>query len=330
MYGSPTRVVDVWCQGAEFNQALQSEACRLQQLQRHTSAISHPLNRFFWGVNLREQIFKLYKDYYHGGLMKLVVIGGAHARIRIETNINWYTLLMCLRVGLRNYLELSERVLTVSGVEKIFDIIGFVYQYLKLLHQIPPQEWIFRELQSIGKMDFRFAEEQRQDDYAAELSENLLFYPPEHVMYGDYVYQTWDEQLIKQLLGFFIPENMRVEGGYANAQSCVLFELFILLLKDELNESYICIAMLETSVSYVGDKLELKVYGFNEKLPVLLSKVLSVARSFIPAGNRFEVIKEDMKRTLKNTNMKPLSHSSYLRLQVLCRAFMTLRKSCII
>ncbi|KAL1349154.1 hypothetical protein AAHE18_07G138200 [Arachis hypogaea] len=123
---------------------------------------------------------------------------------------------MCLRVGLRNYLELSERVLTVSGVEKIFDIIGFVYQYLKLLHQIPPQEWIFRELQSIGKMDFRFAEEQRQDDYAAELSENLLFYPPEHVMYGDYVYQTWDEQLIKQLLGFFIPENMRVEVSNVN------------------------------------------------------------------------------------------------------------------
>ncbi|XP_072055491.1 nardilysin-like [Arachis hypogaea] len=73
---------------SEFNQALQSEACRLQQLQRHTSAIGHPLNRFFWGnkkslvdamekgVNLRKQIFKLYKDYYHGGLMKLVVIGG--------------------------------------------------------------------------------------------------------------------------------------------------------------------------------------------------------------------------------------------------------------
>ncbi|XLR38502.1 hypothetical protein HN51_025655 [Arachis hypogaea] len=129
------------------------------------------------------------------------------------------------------------------------------------------------------------------------------------------------------LLTYF---RINLKGGYANAQSCVLFELFILLLKDELNESYICIAMLETSVSYVGDKLELKVYGFNEKLPVLLSKVLSVARSFIPAGNRFEVIKEDMKRTLKNTNMKPLSHSSYLRLQVLCRAFMTLRKSCII
>lgn len=28
------------------------------------------------GINLREQILKLYRDYYHGGLMKLVVIGG--------------------------------------------------------------------------------------------------------------------------------------------------------------------------------------------------------------------------------------------------------------
>ena len=49
------------------------------------------------------------------------------------------------------------------------------------------------------------------------------------------------------------------------------------------------IAKLETSVSYVGDMLELKVYGFNEKLPILLSKVLSVARSFIPTDDRFKV-----------------------------------------
>lgn len=31
------------------------------------------------GINLREQILKLYKEYYHGGLMKLVVIGGGEA-----------------------------------------------------------------------------------------------------------------------------------------------------------------------------------------------------------------------------------------------------------
>lgn len=34
-----------------------------------------------------------------------------------------------------------------------------------------------------------------------------------------------------------------------------------------------------------------------------------------------QVIKEDVKRALKNSNMKPLSHSSYSRLQVLCESF---------
>lgn len=53
---------------------------------------------------------------------------------------------------------------------QIFDIIGFVYQYLKLLREVSPQEWIFKELQDIGNMEFRFAEEQPQDDYAAELA----------------------------------------------------------------------------------------------------------------------------------------------------------------
>lgn len=49
------------------------------------------------------------------------------------------------------------------------------------------------------------------------------------------------------------------------------------------------VAKLETSVSFFSDKLELKVYGFNDKLPVLLSKVLAVAKSFIPIDDRFKV-----------------------------------------
>lgn len=514
---------------SEFNQVLQNDACRLQQLQCHTSALNHPLNKFFWGnkkslvdamekgIDLREQILKLYKDYYHGGLMKLVVIGGESLDVleswvvelfgavkkgpqvnpkftvegpiwksgkiyRVEAvkdvhilDLSWT--LPCLhqeylkkpedylahllghegRGSLLSFLKargwatsLSAGVgdegiyrssiayvfvmsihLTDSGVKKIFDIIGSVYQYLKLLRELSPQEWIFKELQDIGNMEFRFAEEQPQDDYAAELAENLHFYPSEHIIYGDYVYTSWDEQLIKDVLGFFIPENMRIDvvsklctsedsqyepwfgsryveediaqdlmelwknppeidsslhlpsknefipsdfsirvgdtsdddfpnstsprcivdealikfwykldntfkvprantyfrinlkGGYDNVKSCILSELFIHLLKDELNEIIYqaSVAKLETSVSYVGDMLELKVYGFNEKLPVLLSKVLSAARSFMPTDDRFKVIKEDVKRALKNSNMKPLSHSSYSRLQVLCESF---------
>ncbi|XP_030963559.1 nardilysin-like [Quercus lobata] len=513
---------------SEFNQVQQNDACRLQQLQCHTAAPGHPLKRFFWGnkkslvdamekgINLREQILKLYRDYYHGGIMKLVVIGGESLdvleswvkelfgnvkkgpqiklafkaegpiwksgklyRLQAVKDVHILDLTWTLPCLHQDYLKKPEDYLahllghegrgslhsilksrgwvtslsagvgdegmhrssiayifgmsmhlTDSGLEKIFDIIGFVYQYLKLLRQVAPQEWIFRELQGIGNMEFRFAEEQPQDDYAAELAENLHIYPAEHVIYGDYVHKIWDEEMVKYLLGFFTPENMRIDvisksfmsqdsqnepwfgsryaeedispslmelwrdppeidfllhlpsknefipcdfsvraystcngpvneltprcildeplmkfwykldrtfklprantyfrinlkGGYDNVKSCLLTELFIHLLKDEMNEIIYqaSVAKLETSVSLFSDKLELKVYGFNDKLPVLLSKVLAVAKSFLPTDDRFEVIKEDMKRTLRNTNMKPLSHSSYLRLQVLCKSF---------
>ncbi|XP_030537462.1 nardilysin-like [Rhodamnia argentea] len=514
---------------SEFNQVRQNDACRLQQLQCHTSTPGHPLNRFFWGnkkslvdaiekgINLRECILKLFNDYYHGALMKLVVIGGEPLDVleswvvelfgKIKKGppvqfeygkeraiweagkIYWLEAvkdvhvldltwtLPCLR---QHYLKKSEDYLahllghegrgslhsffkargwatslsagigdegihrssiayvfgmsirlTDLGLEKILEMIGYVYQYLKLLRQGSPSEWIFKELQDIGNMEFRFAEEQPQDDYAAELSENLLVYPAEHVIYGDYAYKEWDEEMIGYLLGFFTPDNMRIDvlsksinkskdfqlepwfescyivedvspallglwgdppeidsslhppsrnefiprdfsihvdeahnlvsyvssprcildkpllklwykldetfklpranayfrvnlkGAYDDARSCLMTELFILLLKDELNEIIYqaSIAKLETSLSFFSDKLELKLYGFDEKLPILLSKILAIAKSFLPTDDRFKVIKEELERTLRNTNIKPLNHSSYLRLQLLCKTF---------
>ncbi|KAE8726975.1 insulin-degrading enzyme-like isoform X2 [Hibiscus syriacus] len=281
---------------------------------------------------------------------------------------------------------------------QIFHIIGYVYQYLKLLRQLSPQEWIFKELQDMGNMDFRFAEEESQDDYAAELAENLLVYPPEHVIYGDYVYELWEEETIRKILSFFTPRNMRIDvvtksfklhdvqyepwfgspyseeeissslmelwedpqeidaslhlpvknefipcdfsiradsteinpanetlpicifdeplmkfwykldstfklprantyfrinlkGAYLSLRSCLLTELYIHLLKDDLNEIIYqaSIAKLETSVAMYSDKLELKLYGFNDKLPVLLGKILTIANSFLPTNDRFKV-----------------------------------------
>lgn len=58
------------------------------------------------------------------------------------------------------------------------------------------------------------------------------------------------------------------------------------------------VAKLETSVSLYGDKLELKVYGFSDKLPVLLSKVLAMTKSFLPRDDRFMVYANALKMLL--------------------------------
>jgi nardilysin len=43
-------------------------------------------------------------------------------------------------------------------------------------------------------------------------------------------------------------------------------------------------------MSVVGSKFEIKLYGYNDKLPILLSNILSAIRSFSPKTDRFEVM----------------------------------------
>lgn len=38
-----------------------------------------------------------------------------------------------------------------------------------------------------------------------------MFYSEEHVIYGEYAYEVWDDKLIEHILSFFTPENMRID-----------------------------------------------------------------------------------------------------------------------
>lgn len=50
------------------------------------------------------------------------------------------------------------------------------------------------------------------------------------------------------------------------------------------------VAKLDTSLTIIGDKLELKLFGFNDKLSTLLSKIWTISRSFSPKADRFKVL----------------------------------------
>lgn len=43
------------------------------------------------------------------------------------------------------------------------------------------------------------------------IAANLLIYPPEHVIYGEYAYEDWDAEKITSIINFFVPDNMRVD-----------------------------------------------------------------------------------------------------------------------
>jgi hypothetical protein len=63
----------------------------------------------------------------------------------------------------------------------VFDVVGFLHQYMKMLRTIGPQEWVFKELQSISNMEFQFVEEIAIADHVVTLAStyiNLLLSPP--------------------------------------------------------------------------------------------------------------------------------------------------------
>ncbi|KAL6542866.1 hypothetical protein OROHE_010386 [Orobanche hederae] len=103
----------------------------------------------------------------------------------------------------------------------------------------------------------------------------------------------------------------------------LMARLFTLLLKDELNEiTYMGNeASLETAIFYVSGRLVLQVNGLVDKLPVYLSELVAVLKSFIPKDDRFRAIKEDMERTLKNAHTKPKDYNNYTLKRVLLSSF---------
>ncbi|CAM6083277.1 unnamed protein product [Calypogeia fissa] len=513
---------------SEFNQVLQSDSCRLLQLQCHTANPKHPFHTFSWGnkeslgvpmakgADMRGKMFELYEKCYTAGRMRLTVLGGEP----LETLKNWVTELFgevrggnedrlrfswtgpiwekgrlymvesvkdqhvvsliwpfpCLEsaylkkpqdyishlvghegsgsllsllkekgwatglsagVGEGGYERSSAGYmfnvnihLTAVGLEHVLDVVGLFYQYLKMLRETGPQEWVFHELQAMAAMEFKFAEEESADNYVVRMASNMHMYSEEHTIYGDYAFEEWDAKQVNDLLSIITPENMRLDvlskqfdrnapgvklepwfgvpytvevlsdeviqvwahpphvdsalhmpmvnefiprdfslrsvkpgadtadvprmlrndssvkvwykldktfntpranayfsvtlgAAYKNVKAHVLAEIYVKLLHDALIETlYLAnVAKLESSMSVSGGRLELKLFGFNEKLPVLAHKIAELYRTFVPSEDRFQAMKEDLERFYRNTNMKPLKHSAYLRLQIVKQGF---------
>ncbi|PNY10214.1 insulin-degrading enzyme-like protein [Trifolium pratense] len=224
----------------------------------------------------------------------------------------------------KDYIFIIEIHLTDYGLLEVNNIIGFLYGYLHFLRD-SPQEWIFKEIQTIRNMKFNFKDE-NQLDYASRLSENMLFYPPEHIISANYVCKKWDEEMIKQVIGYLIPDNMRVDHlisdftrkadeqrmkfwykkdiifkirrtsifirinfkeAHDTDKNSALSELFLSLLHYRLSEVKFKakMSMCEITLRSLNGMLELNVFGFNGMLHKVLSEILFEVGSFKPADD---------------------------------------------
>src|SRR5579859_3431160 len=94
----------------------------------------------------------------------------------------------------------------------------------------------------------------------------------------------------------------------------ILHSLYISLVDDHLNEfSYDAdVAGLGYSLTRDADGLFLAAYGFNDKLHVLLAKLVQGMRNHVVKQERFAVIKDSLLRQLQNWKLNaPYDHAMY-------------------
>ncbi|UPQ87210.1 insulinase family protein [Vibrio sinaloensis] len=118
-----------------------------------------------------------------------------------------------------NYREFTVScALTPSGLDHVDEITQSVFSYLELIKSQGLDEWRYLEKQAVLESAFRFQEPTRPLDMVSHLVVNMQHYQPADVIYGDFMMSHYDESLLKQLLSYFTPDNLRttlIAHGYA-------------------------------------------------------------------------------------------------------------------
>lgn len=96
------------------------------------------------------------------------------------------------------------------GVEKYEEVIKLTFEYLKILQTEPVHEWMFRELQTVAEVNFKFKSETQHAKYVSNLAGRMhKRYPRERLL--SYSKLTkYDATAIKTVIDCLRPDNMRM------------------------------------------------------------------------------------------------------------------------
>jgi insulysin len=100
--------------------------------------------------------------------------------------------------------------LTEEGFEHIDDICKLIFQYLNLLREEGPQQWIFDEYRKLSEMQFRFKDKENPINIVSNTVHQMMIYPLPDVLSANYLLTEWRPDLIEDVLARLNPQNCRI------------------------------------------------------------------------------------------------------------------------
>ncbi|XP_055077197.1 nardilysin-like [Periophthalmus magnuspinnatus] len=95
--------------------------------------------------------------------------------------------------------------LTEQGHAHFYQVAHVLFQYLKMLQTLGPQQRIYEEIQKIQDNEFQFQEQMSPVDFVASVCENMQLFSKEHFLTGDTLLFEYKPQVIGDALALLTP-----------------------------------------------------------------------------------------------------------------------------
>uniref|UniRef100_A0A8C9XDQ8 Nardilysin convertase n=1 Tax=Sander lucioperca TaxID=283035 RepID=A0A8C9XDQ8_SANLU len=96
--------------------------------------------------------------------------------------------------------------LTNQGYQNFYQVVHFVFQYLKMLQTLGPQQRIYDEIQKIEANEFHYQEQTDPIEFVENICENMQLFPKEDFLTGDQLMFEFDPQVISAALSPLTPD----------------------------------------------------------------------------------------------------------------------------
>ncbi|KAK5869228.1 hypothetical protein PBY51_023962 [Eleginops maclovinus] len=87
--------------------------------------------------------------------------------------------------------------LTNQGYQNFYQVVHFVFQYLKMLQTLGPQKRIYEEIQKIEANEFHYQEQTDPIDFVENICENMQLFPKEDFLTGDQLMFEFDQEVTR-------------------------------------------------------------------------------------------------------------------------------------
>ena len=107
------------------------------------------------------------------------------------------------------FFTVSVRM-TEEGLKQYREIIKVVFQYIAMLKETSPQQWVVDELKTMSEVNFRFKQKRPPSRTTSSLSGRMQKpYPRDRLLSGPSLIRKFNPEAIKQGLSYLRPDNFR-------------------------------------------------------------------------------------------------------------------------